>query len=423
MKILYISQYFPPEMGAPAARVSELSRHWVEAGHEVTVLTGFPNHPDGVVRPEYRRRFRRGICREQWSGVNVVRTWLLPFPNRKPYERILNYSSFCASAAITGSFLSRPDVVIATSPQLLVGLSGCFVSRLKRVPFVLEVRDLWPESLAAAGVGGHTSTLYRGIDRLANFLYRAADHIAVVTPAFRENLIQVRNIPPSKISVVPNGVETQTFAPQLPDSELRSSLGAEGKFLVSYIGTLGLAHGLETLLESAERLQATSPEIVFLLLGEGADRERILTLAESKKLTNLRFVPQQPRERIPAYIAASDVCLVMLRDSAVFDTVIPTKMLEFMACAKPVILTARGQAKSVLESAGAGVAVPPADAGELCRAILRLQQQPALREQMGRTGRSYIVQNLSRRATAHHYLEVLGRILESNSEARITAAA
>src|SRR4051794_3135768 len=145
LKILYISQYFPPEMGAPAARVSELSRHWADAGHEVAVLTGFPNHPDGVLRPEYRKHFRRAVFREQADGVSVVRTWLLPFPNRKPYERVLNYSSFCASASLTGTFLERPDVIIATSPQLLVGLAGWWIAKLKRVPFVLEVRDLWPE--------------------------------------------------------------------------------------------------------------------------------------------------------------------------------------------------------------------------------------------------------------------------------------
>ena len=173
-------------MGAPAARVSELSRHWAKAGHEVTVLTGFPNHPDGVIRPQYRRHFWRGVFREKSDGTNVVRSWLLPFPNRKPYERILNYSSFCASASMTGSFLARPDVVIATSPQLLVGLSGWWVAKLKGVPFALEIRDLWPESLAAVGVGNANSMLHRSIGKLAAFLYRRADHIVVVTPAFRE---------------------------------------------------------------------------------------------------------------------------------------------------------------------------------------------------------------------------------------------
>jgi colanic acid biosynthesis glycosyl transferase WcaI len=152
LKILYISQYFPPEMGAPAARVSELSRRWAQAGHDVTVLTGFPNHPDGVIRPEYRRHFRRLIFRERVQDVNVVRSWLLPFPNRRPLERMLNYSSFLASAATTGSFLGVPDAVIASSPQLLVGLAGWWISRLNHVPFIFEVRDLWPESLGDTSI-------------------------------------------------------------------------------------------------------------------------------------------------------------------------------------------------------------------------------------------------------------------------------
>jgi len=177
MKILYVSQYFPPEMGAPAARAAELSRHWVQQGHEVSVLTGFPNHPTGVVPPAYRKKVWRLVTREQCDGVDVVRTWLLPFPNRRTYERMLNYSSFCVSAASTGLFLSRPDVVIATSPQLLVALSGWWLARGKRVPFVFEVRDLWPESLAAVGAGKENSILHRSLSKIAGFLYRQCDRL------------------------------------------------------------------------------------------------------------------------------------------------------------------------------------------------------------------------------------------------------
>lgn len=398
-------------MGAPAARVSELSRHWADAGHKVTVLTGFPNHPDGIVRAEYRSRFRRMVWRENCHGVDVVRTWLLPFPNRRPYERILNYSSFCASAAVTSSFLERPDVVIATSPQLLVGLSGWWFSRLKRVPFVLEIRDLWPESLDGVGVGGERSILYRSLARVARFLYRSADHIAVVSPAFKSHLMDRYSVLSHKISVVPNGVETQLFSPRPPDATIRSSFGGADKFVISYIGTLGLAHGLDTLLGAAEKIQKISPDILFLLLGEGADRERVLSLAQSRGLANLRFVPQQPRERIPDYIAASDVCLVMLKASEVFETVIPTKMLEFMACARPVILTARGQAEEILASAGAGLAIPPGNDDALCDAVLAMQRTPALREEMGRNGRAYIMRHLSRQSTAQTYVDVLNGLL------------
>jgi glycosyltransferase involved in cell wall biosynthesis len=408
-------------MGAPAARVSELSRHWVREGHDVSVLTGFPNHPDGVIRPEYRRRFRRMICREILDGIKIIRTWLLPFPNRKSYERVLNYSSFCVSAAIAGSFLSRPDVVIATSPQLLVGLSGWWIAKVKRVHLILEIRDLWPESLAAVGVGNPNSLLHRTLGKIAGFLYRQADHVVVVTPAFRDYLIKNWRVPGEKISIVQNGVETKLFSP-VDSGPLRSNLNAEDKFVVAYIGTLGLAHGLQTVIAAAENLKNTEPNVLFLLVGEGADRERILELAESKNLTNVRFVPQQPREKIPAYIAASDACLVLLKKSDVFKTVIPTKMLEFMSCGRPVILGVNGQAREILEQCGGGIYVEPENPVALCEAIQKLQQQDFLRNSMGRNGREYIVQNLSRESTAANYLELLHRLLPRKAGTRRAVA-
>jgi colanic acid biosynthesis glycosyl transferase WcaI len=415
MKILYVSQYFPPEMGAPAARAAELSRHWAAAGHDVTVLTGFPNHPTGVVPPEYRAKFRRVVVQEKTDGVNLVRTWLLPFPNRKAYERMLNYSSFCVSAASTGLFLSRPDVVIATSPQLLVGLSGWWLAQWKRVPFVFEVRDLWPESLAAVGMGDGNSLLHRALAKIAGFLYRRSDRVVVVTPAFEDYLVERWRVPREKISVIENGVETQTFAPEPPAADagarLRREWDAEGKFVVSYIGTMGMAHGLETIIDAAAQLQTTNPEIVFLLLGEGAEKERIVALARERGLSNLRFVDQQPREKIPACIRASDACLVLLKKTDLFKTVIPTKMLEFMSCARPVILGVDGQARTILEEARGGIVIEPENSGALGNAIRYLATNRETARELGHNGREYIVRKLSRRQTAEKYIGVLERLL------------
>ena len=411
MKILYVSQYFPPEMGAPGARVAELSRHWVQAGHQVTVLTGFPNHPTGVVPLEYRAELRRLVMREKVGGVNVVRSWLLPFPNRKAYERMLNYSSFSVSSAITGLFLSRPDVVIATSPQLLVGLSGWWLARLPRVPFVFEVRDLWPESLAAVGMGDPNSSLHRGLAKIAGFLYRRCDRVVVVSPAFKDHLIEHWQVPPKKISVIENGVETGLFSPGAPDRELRRELGAEGKFLVCYIGTMGMAHGLETLVEAAARLRDSAPQVLFLLVGEGAEKSHITSLARSRGLTNLRFVDQQPREKIPVYIRASDVCLVLLKKSELFKTVIPTKMLEFMACARPVILGVDGQSRKIVDEAQAGLFMEPENPDALAEAILHLAADSELRESMGSNGARHILRHFSRQQTAKDYLAVLRSVV------------
>ncbi|MBS1850841.1 MAG: glycosyltransferase family 4 protein [Acidobacteria bacterium] len=410
MKILYVSQYFPPEMGAPAARASELARHWVRAGHEVTVLTGFPNHPTGVVPEEYRRAFRRLVVRERKEGVQVIRTWLLPFPNRKAWERMLNYSSFCVSAALTGTVLEKPDVIIASSPQLLVGLSGWWISRLRGVPLIFEVRDLWPESLSAVGVGGENSWLQRSLRRVAGFLYRHSQRIVIVSPAFRDVLTQRWRVPSEKIALVENGVETDLFRPQSADV-LRRELGLEGKFTVCYIGTMGMAHGLETLLDSAATLQQSAPHIHFLLIGEGAEKARIQALAENRGLHNVRFLAQQPREKIPAYISACDASLVLLKKTDLFKTVIPTKMLEFMACARPVVLAVDGQARQIVENAHAGVFVEPESASGLCRAILNLAANPSLCKVLGANGRWYIQQHLSRQRTAMDYLEICEELL------------
>ena len=421
VKILYVSQYFPPEMGAPGARASELARHWVAEGHGVSVVTGFPNHPTGVVPPEYHKKLRRLVLNESWHGANVIRTWLWPLPNRKAYERILNYSSFCFSSAITGLFADRPDVVVASSPQLLVALSGWWLARWKGAPFVFEVRDLWPESLTAVGMADSSSLLHRGLAGIAGFLYRNCDHIVVVTPAFKEHLVQHWRVPPGKISVVENGVETDVFAPQNA-AAVRKELGADGKFLISYIGTIGMAHGLETFLQAARRLQRSNPEVMFLVLGEGSDKERVVERARSLGLSNIRFVGQQSRAAIPGYICASDACVVLLKKSALFKTVIPTKMLEYMACGVPVILGVDGQSRKILEEAQAGIYFEPENAIDLAEAVLRLAADDGLRRSLGRNGRRYIVQHLSRAHTARVYIDVLTGLLRRPEPARAAAA-
>jgi len=411
MKILYVCQYFPPEMGAPAARASELALHWTDLGHEVTILTGFPNHPTGVMPPEYRAKMRRFVAREQFGAARVVRTWLVPRPNRNRGERMLNYSSFCLSAAMAGTFICRPDVVIATSPQLLVGLSGWWLSRIKRVPFIFEVRDLWPESLAAVGVGSETSTLYRALAGISGFLYRASEHIIVVSPAFKDRIVTDWKTPEAKISVVENGVETDLFTPDIDDiAQTRRELDIQQKFVVSYIGTLGNAAGLETLLEAADLLREDE-ETIFLLVGEGAEKEKLLSEAQRRGLKNIRFLEQQPRAKIPSLIRASDVCTVLLRRADVFDTVIPTKMLEFMSTGRPIVLGVGGISRSIIDSAQAGIPIDSQDASALVDAVRRLKDRPELRREMGRNGRRHILQSFSRRDLAASYCRVLDSVI------------
>lgn len=414
MKILYVSQYFPPEMGAPAARASELAQHWAQNGHDVSVLTGFPNHPTGVVPAEWRGRLRRLFYKEQIGGVNVFRTWLWPLPNRKAHERMRNYASFSVSAALRGLALARPDVIIASSPQLLVGLSGWFVAFARQIPLVFEVRDLWPESLSAVGVGDEDSLLHHALAAVAKFLYQHSDRIVVVTPAFKEHLVRRWRVPAERIAIVENGVETDLFAPApaAANNALRRELGAEGKFLVCYIGTMGMAHGLETLLEAAAQLQRQKSNAQFLLVGEGAEKERIKTMAQDLGLANVSFLDQQPREKIPAFISASDACLVLLKKTDIFKTVIPTKMLEFMSCARPVILGVDGQARQIIEDSSAGLVIEPENSAALVGAIHQLSANCELGIAMGQKGREHIQQHFSRGRTAETYLQVLRRVVE-----------
>ena len=287
MKITYLSQYFPPEVGAPAVRVAELSRRWAASGNSVSVLTGFPNHPTGVVPPEYRPKLRRLFMRDDREGFRVFRTWLWPLPNRKSWERILNYSSFAVSVALRGLFVRKPDVLIATSPQLLVGLSGLIVCRCRRVPFVLEVRDLWPESLQAVGAAGERSLMVRLLKTIAGLLYRKADHIVVVTYSFKTHLEEKWGVPAEKISVVRNGVDHTLFHPKEPDENIVREFALNEKFVVSYIGTVGNAHGIDTLVSVAKMLAISDPDVLLLVIGDGAEKESVRRMAEEEGLRNL----------------------------------------------------------------------------------------------------------------------------------------
>lgn len=393
-------------MGAPSARVSGLSKCWAKDGHDVTVLTGFPNHPTGLIFPEYRDKIKKGVYVERKDGYRIVRTWLLTIPNGTPFQRILNYTSFFISATITGLRLNGFDIVIATSPQPLVGFAGYIVSLVKRKPFILEIRDLWPESLVGSGIGTEKSLLIRIIDRLANFLYLHSTHIVVLTESFRKNLISKRGIKEEKISIVENGIETDIFTPLEIKPEIKRDLGLGEKFIVSYIGTFGYAHGLDTVLEAAEILK-DDEDINFLLIGEGVRKDYLIDLAKEKNLENVRFLDFQPRKMIPQFINLSDVCMVLLKDSEVFKTVVPSKMLEFMACGKPIILGVDGQAREVMEKGNAGIFIPPESSKKLAEAIIKLKDDPALKTRLGNNGREFVLSKFTREKKAKEYLNLL----------------
>jgi glycosyltransferase involved in cell wall biosynthesis len=402
MRILFFSQYFPPEMGAPAALTYELARRWVQLGAEVTVVTAIPNHPTGVI-PEAYRHAR--LFDERVDGIRVIRTWVYAAANRGFWRRSLNYFSFMLSSLAQGLRRAGPaDLVIATSPQFLVGISGWIASRVRGVPFVFEVRDLWPDSIAELGVlrEGFVLQLLRRIEML---LYRQAVCIVGVAHSTRDELVR-RGIDPDKIVIIPNGADGDVFRDLEKYNGIRENLDLGRKFVVSYVGTHGLAHGLETVLECADQLRARD-DIAFLFVGDGAERQRLVDLAERLHLDNVRFLGVQPRERIPYFIATSDVSLVPLRRKPLFEKVLPSKLFEIMGCARPVILGVEGEARRAVEAAGAGLCVRPEDPAALADAILELYRDPARADELGRRGRDFVRRNFCRDKLAEGYLRVL----------------
>ncbi len=409
MNILYITQYYPPEMGAPAARVSALARRWAALGHQVTVLTTFPNHPTGVIPPEYRGHFR---LEETDDGVHVVRTYIYAAPNKGIVKRGLNYVSFAVSAVVQGvGPTGRPDLVLATSPQFLVSLAGWALSRLKRAPFVVEIRDLWPDSIVAVGALRRDSLAVRLLRALERFVYRRADLAVSVTNSFVEHLL--RN-GARRVVVIPNGADPSIFRPLDDPSETRRRYHLQGKFIACFAGTLGMAHGLEVVLDAAEQLR-DDPDVAFWLVGEGARRAELEQQARRRSLANVVFQGQVPRGEVPSVLAASDVALVLLRPDPLFETVLPSKMFEAMAAGRPVVLGVGGEAKGLLLRSEAGVAIPPGDASALAAAIRSLRARPGDGEAMGRKGREFVIGNYSHDALASRYLGELQALLDTAS--------
>ncbi len=403
MRILYVSQYFPPEMGAPSVRVSELCRHFREAGHDARVLTGFPHHPGGRLYPGYRGRFWKIFDQEEYRGVPVYRTWLYPAANRGLVRRSANYASFCASAALRGALLRfRPEVVIGTSPQLLCAAAGEWIAGRHGARFVFEVRDLWPDSLVAVQACAETSFLYRSLDRLADRLYRRAWRTVVVTEESRR-VLAARGVAGSRLTVIKNGVDTDRFRPEATPAAVPE---ADGKFVVSYLGTLGMAHSVSTLLETATLLRSRK-DIHFLVAGNGAERESLARLHRERGLANVTLLGQQPWESVPSYLALSGAAVVHLKRSPLFENVLPSKMFEIMAAGRPVILGVRGEAERLLNEARAGLVCEPESPAALCQAVTRLAGDPDLRRRLGENGRAWVVRNASYRRRASEYLEAL----------------
>lgn len=365
MKILFLSDNFPPEVNAPATRTYEHCLEWVRRGAEVTVVTCFPNFPQGKVYKGYKNKLYQV---EHMDGIRVVRVWTYIVPNKGFIKRVLDYISFSVSAFIVGLFL-KFDVIVATSPQFFTALCGRTLHFWKRRPWIMEVRDLWPESVKTVGAM-KDSIFIRYFEWEEMRCYRSAQRIVVVTDSFKKKLT-ARGVPHTKIAVIKNGVDKDLFSPQPKDKELISKLGLEGKTVIGYIGTHGMAHKLDFILHCAKKMENNS-KCYFLFIGGGAEKERLVKLKEQLGCNNVTMLEPVPKTEVRKYISILDVCLINLKKSPLFTSVIPSKIFENAAMQKPILMGVEGEAKEIVESYGAGLCFEPENEADFMEKLHQL---------------------------------------------------
>lgn len=383
MHILFLSDNFPPEVNAPASRTFEHCREWVADGHKVTVITCAPNFPKGKVFDGYKNRFWQS---EEMAGIRVIRVWTYISANDGFIKRILDYLSFMVAAVLAAIFVGRVDVVVGTSPQFFTACAAYITGCLKRVPWVFELRDIWPESITAVGAMPQ-SFLLDFLEKVELFLYRRATVIVSVTHAFR-GLLGRRGIDVEKIHVVTNGVDISRFSPREKDAELVGGLGLAGKFVAGYIGTHGMAHALDTVLDAAAILaDAPDGELYrFILLGDGAEKNTLVERAEREGLSNVMFVDSVPKDQVVRYWSLLDISIIHLKNNELFTKVIPSKLFECMAMAVPVLHGVRGESAKIVAAEDVGIIFEPQNGEALVAGLRKLQNDVSLYQRLKTNG-------------------------------------
>ena len=403
MRILFFSHYYTPEGNAPATRVSALCERWVKAGHDVMVVTGAPNVPNGVVYDGYRNERKSEVI----NGVKVERVKTYIAANKGVIKRMLNFTTYFASALWSSLWLPKADVVIATSPQIFCGYAGVWYKRLRRVPLVIEIRDIWPESMFAVGAKVPRIGIW-ALERIEKAMYRVCDRLVTVGEGYRLRLKE-KGVSEGKMSVVMNGTDLEVYSPREKDAALLKQFGLEGKFVVSYIGTVGMACGLEVVFDAAPKV----PEnVVFVIVGDGAYRANLEEKAKKRGLANVVFTGRQPKSSMPDWVSSSDASLVHLKKTELFTTVMPSKIFESAGCKRPIIMGVDGFAKKLVMDAEAGLDMTPESAESLVECVTKLVDDPALCCKLGENAYNNIAKVYNRDQQAVDYLSILNRTIK-----------
>ncbi|MBU1667759.1 glycosyltransferase family 4 protein [bacterium] len=401
MKILFITDNFPPEVNAPATRTYEHCQEWIKMGAEVTIITCAPNFPHGKVYDSYENKLYQ---KENIEGIEVIRVWSYITSNQGFIKRILDYSSFSFMAFWVGLF-QKSDVIVATSPQFFTTWAGLALSKLKRTPWVFELRDIWPESIQSVGAI-ENSKIIKFLEKIELALYRDATRVIAVTDAFKKNLIS-RGISAEKIDVVTNGSNLTLFNLEQKDEALLKKLNLENKFIVGYIGTHGMAHSLDFVVKSISKINDHS--IHFLFIGNGAMKEKIVNLAKNLKIKNITFLDSIRKEDVPSYLSIVDVSLAPLKKSDTFKTVIPSKIFEASAMKKPTLLGVEGEAQRIIENYGAGICYEPENEQDFIEKIYSLKNDQELYREC-QEGCTQLAQSFDRKKLANKMLNILQSI-------------
>lgn len=401
MNSLFLTQYYPPESGAVQERIDAQVRHLKSKGHEIGVLTCFPNYPGGTLYPGYNNNL---LEREDNDGIQVFRTWSFISPNKRFLPRLIGFVSFMLTS-ILGSFMTgKYDAVVVEYPPLFTGISGFMISRFKRCRFILHVSDLWVEAGIAFGMF-RNNMLVSLISRIERFLCRKADKIVTVTDGCKRSLVR-KNISSHKITVIPNGVNIDIYGSLADKGDLKRRLNFENKFIVAYAGTHGYIHGVETVIAAAKLLE-NQKEFLFLFIGEGSEKRRIIQKAKELKLNNLNFFDQMDAQKLNEYLCISDIGVATLKNIPLSEHALSVKMLTYMACKLPTIFSGNGVSRDILDDSNSGVCIEPENPDELARAIRFLYDNEAIRLRYGENGRKYVENHYSRAKLAEKFEEVL----------------
>lgn len=404
MKVLVLSQYYDPE---PVPKAAELARALRDGGHSVRAITGFPNYPAGVLYDGYRLGLMRS---EEIDGIPVTRTFEYPYHGRSVVKRLINFWSFAFSAPLASLRMPRPDVMYVWHPPLSVGVAAWLISVLRGVPFVYDVQDIWPESALVTGLL-RDGFMVRAMYRLEKFIYKRAAHLLCVTEGARQNLI-AKGVPPEKVTVMHHWIDESLFAETKPGDRdsTRAQHGWGEDFVVLFAGNIGLLQGLDTVVRAAAELRADE-RIRFVIVGDGADRERLRALATELRVTDrVEFVDRQPMSEMPRFMAAADALLVHLKQSLINRWVIPTKTLAYLAAGRPIIMAMEGAAADLVAEAGAGTIVPPDEPKQLVDEVRRIAALPeAERDAYGTAGKAFLLRTMTKSRVIPQYEAILQR--------------